>query len=61
MPIPTRADHDLADIDNLANVIRGRLTTMRYAGKAVRDFAGLRDALQEYVDQVMAFAHGTEQ
>jgi hypothetical protein len=61
MAIPTRADHDLAEIENLSNAIRGKLTVMRFAGKAPRDFAGLRDVLQEYVDRVMAFARSTEQ
>jgi hypothetical protein len=61
MPIPTQADHDLAEIENLSNTIRGKLTIMRHAGKAPRDFAGLRDVLQEFVDRVMEFARSTDQ
>jgi hypothetical protein len=60
MPIPTEFDHHLGEIDNLANTVKVRLMTMRHAGSASRDFAGLRDVLQEYVEAVMEFAHGTE-
>lgn len=38
-----------------------RLTVMRHAGSGKRDFAGLCDVLQDYVDRVMAFAHATQQ
>jgi hypothetical protein len=60
MAIPSPADADIAEIENLSNAIRGKLTIMRHAGKAPRDFAGLRDVLQEYVDRVMEFARSTE-
>jgi hypothetical protein len=59
MPIPTREDAALAEIDQLANSIKGRLVIMRHAGNARRDFAGLRELLQEYADRVQDFAAAT--
>ncbi|WP_315766180.1 MULTISPECIES: hypothetical protein [unclassified Bradyrhizobium] len=61
MPIPTRQDYALRDIENLAANVIVRLTTMRYAPKNTkRDVAGLRELLQQYVDAVMALAHESE-
>ncbi len=60
MPIPTPQDADLAEISNLANSVMVRLMVLRHAGGGKRDFAGLREVLQDYIDRVMAFAHATE-
>ncbi len=60
MGIPTAQDMALAEIDDLASSIKVKLTIMRHAGRSPRDIAGLRDALQDYVDRVMRFAHETE-
>jgi hypothetical protein len=60
MAIPTAIDQQLAAIDDMAASIKVWLTTIRYSGKTERDIAGLRDALQAYVDTVMAFAHVIE-
>ncbi len=60
MPIPTQADRDLGEIDDLAAGINTRLSVMRFAGKGARDYAGLRDQLQEFVDKVMQLAKGTQ-
>jgi hypothetical protein len=60
MGIPTAQDQALAEIDDIANSIKVKLTIMRHAGKGARDFTGLRDVLQQYVNKVMAFARSTE-
>ncbi len=60
MGIPTAQDQSLAEIDDIANSVKVKLTVMRHAGRGHRDISGLRDQLQEYVDKVMQFAHETE-
>lgn len=57
---PDRHDYALGEISNLAASITVKLSIMRHAGDGKRDMKGLRDLLQDYVDRVMAFAHGTE-
>jgi hypothetical protein len=61
VPVPTDFARRLAEIGDLANGIGVRLTTMRYAGNGERDFAALRDQLQDFVNLVMAAARSTEQ
>jgi hypothetical protein len=59
MPIPTRQDQDLADIDDTHGVIMVRLRTWSHAGPR-RDPASIRAALQQYVDQVAAFTNADQ-
>lgn len=58
MPIPTKFDGDLGEVEDLASGIVILLRTMQHAG--ARDVprlrAALRDALQNYVDRVMSAA-----
>jgi hypothetical protein len=58
MPIPSRFDHELADIENAASGILTQLRTMQHA--SARDVPAmrgrLRDMLRAYVDLVMATA-----
>ena len=56
--IPTRHDGELAEIENLAAGIMTQLRTLQHAGArdVPRMSAALRDALQNYVDRVMATA-----
>jgi hypothetical protein len=51
MPIPTRADQQLAEIDDLRGAIMVRLRVYRYAGKN-RNPASIREALVEYANAV---------
>ncbi|WP_315720148.1 MULTISPECIES: hypothetical protein [unclassified Bradyrhizobium] len=61
MPIPTRQDYAMRDVEDLAANVVVRLTTMRFLPKNTkRDVAGLRETLQQYVNAVMAMAHETE-
>jgi len=55
MAIPTPYDGQLAVIDDLAGCVMIKLRTMQHGG-ANRDISGLRELLQNYVDQVMALA-----
>lgn len=55
MPIPTQHDRAMAEIDDLHGVVVIRLRTMRYSG-ARQGAAGVREALREYTDAVMALA-----
>ena len=57
MPIPTRADHELAAIDDLHAVILTRLRTFRYSGS---DPASVWSALREYRDRIVAFVNSNE-
>jgi hypothetical protein len=61
MAIPTQQDQSLAEISDLAACIQAKLSIMRHAGKnGCRDYAGLRNQLQEFVNKAMAFARATE-
>jgi hypothetical protein len=58
MPIPTRADHQLSEIETAGSGILTQLRTMQRA--AARDLPGmrkrLREMLQDYADLVMTTA-----
>lgn len=58
MPIPTAFDGELGEVENLASGIMTQLRTLQHAGAkdVPRMRAALRDALQNYVDRVMATA-----
>lgn len=61
MAIPTKQDHALNEIAEIADGIKVRLTVMRFAGKkGSRDFASLRNELQHFVNKVMEFARSTQ-
>jgi hypothetical protein len=60
VPVPTAQDQALSVINDMAASVQVKLTTMRYSGETERDISGLREMLQEYVDQVMAFAHAID-
>lgn len=53
MSIPTRHDHDMAEIEALHGVVMVRLRTWHRAG-ARRTDAGVKEALAAYADAVMA-------
>ncbi|MGJ4939302.1 hypothetical protein ACQR1W_01910 [Bradyrhizobium sp. HKCCYLS1011] len=60
MPIPTLQDRQLAEIDDLANVVMIRLRNYLHGGPT-RDPAPIRSALQVYADTVAAFIDGIDE
>ena len=58
MPIPTKFDGEMGEVQDLASGIETQLRVMRHAGSkdVPRMRAALRDALQSFVDKVMATA-----
>jgi hypothetical protein len=57
MSIPTPADHDLGEIDDLHNGILVSLRVWLHAGPD-RDTKRINQALRAYVDAVTAFVNG---
>jgi hypothetical protein len=57
MPIPTKADGDLAAIDDLHGVVLVRLRTWHRGGPD-RDPRSIKEALRQYVDAVVDFTNG---
>lgn len=63
MPIPTKADHDLADISNAADLVVLSLRTLRHSGNRSqydldRMRRTLRERLQDFCDQVIEMGNG---
>jgi hypothetical protein len=56
MPIPTRADHDLGEIDDLHSGILVRLRVWQHAGPN-RDAKSISEALRSYVAAVTNFVN----
>jgi len=57
MPIPVKADYDLAAISELADVVLLRLKTWHRAGPD-RDPRAIKAALRAYCDAVVDFVNG---
>ena len=57
MPIPVKADYDLAAISELSDVVLLKLRVW-YRSGANRDPRGIREALRAYVDAVQDFVEG---
>jgi hypothetical protein len=57
LPIPTRADHQLSEIDDLHNSVIVRLRIWLHAGPD-RNPKNIREALKEYVAKVTDFVNG---
>jgi len=58
MAIPTKADGDLAAIDDLHSVIMVRLRNFRHAG-ANRSSSSVTSALRDYRDKIVEFINET--
>lgn len=59
MPIPTKADGDLAAIDDLHSVVLVKLRVWHRAGPD-RDPRAIREALRAYCDSVVDFINGDD-
>jgi hypothetical protein len=55
MPIPTVADHKLAEVEQLAALVSVALQTLRFSPAG--DIRQVRTRLQAYADAVMETAH----
>lgn len=58
MTIPTHADRQLDDLENLHGAIMIKLRTWRHAGR--RDAETIRRLLQAYVDGAVDYINGIE-
>ena len=59
MPIPTKFDGQLGEIENLAGCITTKLSILHRAGPK-RDATELRELLEEFVNKVIATAKGDQ-
>ncbi|AWM07624.1 hypothetical protein [Bradyrhizobium symbiodeficiens] len=59
MPVPTQADHQLDDLENLHGAVMIKLRTWQHAGRR-RDPEAVRRLLQAYVDGAVDYINGVE-